>query len=170
MAEISEFVAFRFKVNLYDSGENHLLCSGYFSEVTGFEATMEPKVIGEGGYNWGEHHRCGPTKFAPIVLKRGVTDINDLWSWFDVTTRQANYGYRLSGEIIVYANPTASGGNVTDQAVMVWKLAGVLPTKFKGPDLSATASQVAIEEVHLVHQGLELQRPAPSGTAGRGAA
>ncbi len=170
MAEMSEFVGFRFKVSLYDGDQNQLLCSGYFSEVTGFEATMEPKVIGEGGHNWGEHHRSGPTKFAPLVLKRGVTDVNDLWSWFDVSTRQANYGYRLSGEIIVYGNPSVSGAKVTDQAVMVWKLNGVLPTKFKGPDLSATASQVAIEELHLVHQGLELKRPAPGGTAGRGAA
>jgi len=46
--------------------------------------------------------------------------------------------------------------------VMVWKLTGVLPTKFKGPDLNATASQVAIEELQLVHEGLELQRPAPA--------
>ncbi|QSB00832.1 phage tail protein [Methylomonas sp. EFPC1] len=170
MVEVSEFVAFRFKVNLYNSDQSSLLCSGYFSEVTGFEATMEPKVINEGGHNWGEHHRCGPTKFAPIILKRGVTDINDLWSWFDITTSQANYGYRLSGEIIVFGNPSVSGGNVTDNAVLVWKLNGVLPTKFKGPDLSATASQVAIEELQLVHQGLELQRPAPASTQGRGAA
>jgi len=170
VAEISEFIAFRFKVNLYNSDQSSLLCSGFFSEVTGFEATMEPKVIGEGGYNWGEHQRSGPTKFAPIVLKRGVTDVNDLWAWFDATTNQANYGYRMSGEIIVYANPSVDGDVVTDNAVMVWKLSGVLPTKFKGPDLSATASQVAIEELHLVHQGLELQRPAPAGTQGRGAA
>lgn len=172
MAETREFVAFRFKVNLYNSDQSSLLCSGYFSEVTGFEATMEPKVIGEGGHNWGEHHRSGPTKFAPIILKRGVTDVNDLWSWFDVTTNQANYGYRLSGEIVVYGNPTVTGNggqqSVKDNAVMIWKLSGVLPTKFKGPDLSATASQVAIEELHMVHQGLELQRPAPAGTQGRG--
>lgn len=173
MAEISEFVAFRFKVNLYNGDQSRLLCSGYFSEITGFEATMEPKVIGEGGHNWGEHHRSGPTKFAPIILKRGVTDVNDLWSWFDVTTNQANYGYRLSGEIVVYGNPTVTGNgsqqSVKDNVVMIWKLSGVLPTKFKGPDLSATASQVAIEELHMVHQGLELQRPAPAGTQGRGA-
>ena len=173
MAQTSEFVAFRFKVNLYHEDMSELLCSGYFSEATGFESTMESKAIREGGLNWGEHQRSGPTKFAPIILKRGVTDINDLWSWFDVTTNQANYGYRLNGEIIVYGNPSVTGTgsqqSVTDNAVMIWKLNGVLPTKFKGPDLSANASQVAIEELHMVHQGLELQRPAPAGTQGRSA-
>jgi phage tail-like protein len=161
VAELSEFVPFRFKVSLYHSASNELLCAGYFSEVTGFELTMEPRVIKEGGLNWGEHQRSGPTKFAPIILKRGVTSVNDLWTWFDITTRQASYGYRLTGEITVLGNPTA-GQTVTDNAVMVWKLTGVLPTKFKGPDLNATASQVAIEELQLVHEGLELQRPAPA--------
>ena len=55
-----------------------------------------------------------------------------------------------------------AGQTVADNAVMVWKLTGVLPTKFKGPHLHATASQVAIEELQLVHEGLELQRPAPA--------
>jgi phage tail-like protein len=161
VAELSEFVPFRFKVSLYRSDSNELLCAGYFSEVTGFELTMEPRVIKEGGLNWGEHQRSGPTKFAPIILKRGVTSVNDLWTWFDITTRQASYGYRLTGEITVLGNPTA-GQAAADNPVMVWKLTGVLPTKFKGPDLNATASQVAIEELQLVHEGLELQRPAPA--------
>ncbi len=162
---MSEFVAFRFRVNLYGSS-GELLCGGMFSEVTGFELTMEPKTISEGGRNWGELQRSGKTKFAPIILKRGVTTINDLWSWFDLTTRGANYGYRLSGEIEVFGNPTTtvSSGqhgvqSVTENPMLKWKLSGVLPTKFKGPDLSSTASQVAIEEIQLVHEGLELERP-----------
>lgn len=162
MAEISEFVPFRFKVSLYHGDSNELLCAGYFSEVTGFEATMEPKAIKEGGRNWGEHQRSGPTKFAPLILKRGVTSVNDLWAWFDVTTRQSYYGYRLTGEITVLGNPHHAGQTVTENPVMVWRLTGVLPTKFKGPDLNATANQVAIEELQLVHEGLELQRPAPA--------
>jgi phage tail-like protein len=162
---VSEFVPFRFRVSLYSSG-GELLCGGMFSEVTGFELTMEPKTISEGGRNWGELQRSGKTKFAPLILKRGVTSVNDLWSWFDITTRGANYGYRLSGEIEVLGNPTTTitkgqhgVQSLQESTVMKWKLTGVLPTKFKGPDLSATASQVAIEEVQLVHEGLELERP-----------
>jgi len=119
---------------------------------------MEPKVINEGGRNWGEIQRSGPTKFSPIVLKRGVTSLNDLWSWFDATTRGANYGYRVDGEIAIFA----SGNGLSKKPVMKWKLIKVLPTRFKGPDLSATANQVAIEELHLVHEGLTLERPPQS--------
>lgn len=164
------FVPFRFKVNLYNSSNDQLLCAGYFSEVSGFELTMEPKAIQEGGRNWGELQRSGITRFAPMVLKRGVTTVNDLWAWFDATTRGSNYGYRLHGEIVVLGNPstTVTGGGtgshpevtVQENPLMTWKLSGVLPTKFKGPDMNATANQVAIEELHLVHEGLELERPA----------
>lgn len=174
MAESSEFVPFRFKVSLYHSDSNELLCAGYFSEVTGFEITMEPKAIREGA-QLGEHQRSGPTKFAPMTLKRGVTSVNDLWAWFDITTRQNFYGYRLHGEITLLGNPSTkplggsgkgahAGQSVTENPVLVWKLSGVLPTKFKGPDLNATANQVAIEELQLVHEGIELQRPPRAGT------
>ncbi len=157
---MSEFVPFRFKVNLYNSENNQLLCSGKFSEVTGFELTMEPKVIQEGGRNWGELQRSGMTKFAPIILKRGVTTVNDLWSWFDASTRGSNYGYRLHGEIIVLGNPVE--GN-EENPVMTWQLENVMATKFKGPDLNSTANQVAIEEIQLVHEGLRLERPPAGG-------
>ena len=164
MAEVSEFIPFRFRVSLYHSDSQELLCAGNFSEVTGFEVTMEPKTIREGGHNWGEHQRSGLTRFAPMVLKRGVTTTNDLWGWFDAVNRQEFYGYRLSGEILVLGNPIAGdrGQLISETPVMTWKLSGVLPTKFKGPDLNASANQVAIEEVTLVHEGLELVRPAPA--------
>ena len=152
-----EFVPFRFEVHLYNADENQMLCQGVFSEVSGLEMTMEPKVITEGGRNWGEVQRAGLTRFSPVVLKRGVTEMNDLWSWFDATTRGSNYGYRLSGEIRVLGRTLDTEGN--RETLMIWKLAGVLPTKFKGPDLSSVANQVAIEELQLVHEGLTLERP-----------
>ena len=98
-----------------------------------------------------------------MVLKRGVTSVNDLWSWFDASTRGSNYGYRLHGEIIVLGNPIKGQ---QENPVMTWRLEGVMATKFKGPDLNSTANQVAIEEIHLVHEGLELERPAAAGSSG----
>lgn len=170
------FIPFRFQVTLYSAdkasgasaaatpeatrGETgDILCAGQFSEVTGLEATMTPKTISEGGRNWGAWQRSGPTSFSPITLKRGVTRVNDLWAWFEVTTRGANYGYRLRGEIVVLGNPRGGAGSAPEP-VLTWRLSNVLPVKFKGPDLSGTANQVAIEELQLVHEGLELVRTA----------
>lgn len=180
---MSEFVPFRFYVSLAKANDDkEILCRGAFSEVSGLEVTMEPKVIVEGGRNWGEFQRSGPAKFSPIVLKRGVTSLNDLWSWMDATSRGLNYGYRLTGSISVLSSGAetfpadaakkkedktkATETKKSSQPLLTWKLQQVLPTKFKGPDLSSTASQVAIEELHLVHEGLELVRaPEPKAAA-----
>lgn len=149
-----EFIAFRFHVKLFErDGGGAVLCQGAFSEVTGLEATMSPKALKEGGRNWGEVQLAGPTTFAPVVLKRGITALGDLFAWFDAVTRGANYALRYTGVIEVFhpARP--------DAPTLRWRLARVLPTRFKGPDLSATAAQVAVEELHLVHEGLVLERP-----------
>lgn len=162
---MAEFVPFRFQVSLYapDGPNDVLVCQGAFSEVTGLEASMTPKTVTEGGRNWGEIQLAGPTKFAPIVLKRGMTEIHDLYDWFDVTTRQANYAARMTGRIEVYDSNADTSGQRTPR--LTWELTRAMATKFKGADLSATANQVAIEELHLVHEGLTLIRPAATETS-----
>ena len=75
-----EFIPFRFRVALYDGEGGRLLCRGAFSEVSGLEATMAPKTLREGGRNWGEVQLAGPTSFAPVILKRGITEVADLWN------------------------------------------------------------------------------------------
>ncbi len=162
---MSEFVPFRFEVSLVHGGSGTLLCKGYFSEVSGLEMTMEPKAISEGGRNWGELQRVGQTRFSPIVLKRGVTDSTDLFNWFDAVTRGANYDYRLDGTIAVKGAEVDSSG--VAQTILTWNLSGILATRFKSADLSSTASQVAIEELTLVHEGLTLGQAAGGGNSGK---
>src|SRR5262245_41086173 len=62
------------------------LCSGSFADVSGLEATMEPKTIKVGGRNYGPLQRIGPVTFATVVLKRGMTEVRDLWSWWSLIT------------------------------------------------------------------------------------
>jgi phage tail-like protein len=156
-ASLGEFIAFRFRVGFYaDEAGRQLVCRGAFSEVSGLEASMTSKALKEGGRNWGDVQLSGPTTFAPVVMKRGFTEVGDLWSWFDSTTRQANYGLRYTGLIEVF-HPSRGFDQAPDYK---WWLLQVLPAKFKGPDLSGTASQIAIEELHVVHQGLVLERRA----------
>lgn len=167
MAELQgrEFIPFRFRVALHDGASGALLCGGAFSEVSGLELAMTPRTLKEGGRNWGEVQLAGPTAFTPVVLKRGITAVGDLWQWFDLVARQANYALRLDGTIEVW-HPEQKEA---DLPLLRWHLSHVLPIKFKGPDLSGTASQVAIEELHLVHEGLTLNEPAAPAAA-RGAA
>ena len=147
---IDPFIAFRFKVGLYANGggadlPSGPLCSGAFSEATGLEANMTPKTIREGGRNFGAVQRVGPTAFGTMTLKRGMTDADDLWRWFDLVTGRERFGMRLQGQIDVM-----SGADVAVR----WTLVNVMPVKFKAPDLAGAATQVAIEEVQLVFDEL----------------
>lgn len=149
---MAELIPYRFEVLLTQAG-GAVLCAGAFSEVTGLELSMKPKTVSEGGRNFGEVQLAGPTSFGTIVLKRGITEIADLWTWYDSVARGANYALRYDGRINV-VDPSQP-----DRHAFSWLLSRALPVKLKGPDLSATASQVAIEELHLVCESLTLERP-----------
>jgi phage tail-like protein len=128
--------------------ESIVLCDGAFAECAGLEATMEPKVIKEGGNNYGAVQRAGPVTFATVVLKRGVTTGRDLWTWFDLATAQGKYAHRM--DVIIRMRDRK------EKTLISWKLTGAMPVKFKAADLNARSTEVGIEELHLAHEGLTL--------------
>ncbi len=128
-------------------GEEKPLCKGAFSEVTGLEATMEPKEVKEGGRSYGSAQRAGPVSFGTVVLKRGLTDSADLWKWFELLAG-GQYAWRLTASVSLM---DGSG-----KTLWKWRLRRCLPVKFSAADLNATSSEVGIEELHLAHEGLEL--------------
>lgn len=122
------------------------LVEGAFAEISGLEATLEPKSIREGGLNGLMHQRAGPVTHATVILKRGVTRSRDLARWFDVIA-SGHYAGRLDVEIEMR--------DAAGDALMRFRLLRALPVKFKAADLNARATEVGIEELHLVHEGLE---------------
>ena len=145
---------FRFLVEFVDNpldggvGGPQTLCDGAFAECSGLEATMEPKVIREGGRNYGALQRSGSVTFATVVLRRGMTRSRDLWYWFEHLTSGARYAHRMDAYVTMY--------DTAGEAVLTWKLTRALPTKFKAADLNARGSDVGIEELHLAHAGLAI--------------
>jgi phage tail-like protein len=148
--------AFRFHLVFSDTrldggtgdGEREI-AGGAFAECTGLEATMEPKVIREGGLNYGAHQRAGTVSFVTVILRRGMTPNRDLWDWFHSGTLGGGYTRRMNVEI-----RHLDGDGQTE--VRRWRLDRALPVKFKSGDLNARAAEVAVEELHLVHEGLTL--------------
>jgi phage tail-like protein len=125
------------------------LCSGRFSEISGLEASMEPKVVRAGGRNWGEIQRPGLVKFATVILKRGVTRAPDLWTWFDLVARQGRTAVRLRAEVIQF--------DAGRREVLRWKMQNALPVKFKAATYVAASSEIGVEELHFVHEDLTLK-------------
>jgi phage tail-like protein len=121
------------------------VCSGAFAECTGLEATMEAKAIKEGGANYGVAQRAGPITFSTVVLKRGISSNRNLWQIFNAIS-SGLYAPRLQVTITLF---DGSG----DPAIS-WQLDRAMPIKFKFADLNAKGTEVGIEELHLVHEGL----------------
>ena len=122
---------------------------GAFAECSGLEATMEPRTIREGGRNYGAHQRPGPVTFATVILRRGITANVDLWDWFQQASLQGAYTHRRD---VTIAHLDFEGR----ERVRTWRLSRALPVKFRSADLDARSGEVAIEELHLVHEGLRL--------------
>jgi phage tail-like protein len=140
------------------SGSDVKLCAGSFSEVTGLEATMEPKVIKEGGRNFGVVQRVGPVTFATVVFKRGISTTTDLWKWFELIAGGAT-AKRLTATITMRATYGEPGESDPHKALYRWRLHRALPTKFKHADFNAQSTAVGIEELHVAHEGFELVMP-----------
>ena len=149
---ITPLHVFRFHVDfrsdsLFDDESHDRIdvCSGAFAECTGLEATMEVKTIKEGGRNYGAAQRAGGATFATVVLKRGISSNRNLFQIFN----SVSTGY-FAPRLQVTINVCDLDGS----AVMAWQLDKALPVKFKFADLNAKSTEIGIEELHLVHEGL----------------
>jgi phage tail-like protein len=145
------FSLYRFHVEFRRKTDNDVsLAHSAFSECSGLEATMEPKVIKAGGVNYGAFQRAGRVTFATVVLKRGITRNRDLWKWFSHVNERGKLAFRLDVKIVVF-------GHAADESSppsLTVQLARALPVKFKSGDLNARTTDVGIEELHLAHEGL----------------
>ena len=146
------FTALRFEVRFTEAGRDGApveVCSGAFAECTGLEASMEPKLIRVGGLNYGAVQRAGPVSFATVILKRGMTSTRHLFEWFQLVGG-GSVAHRRNAEIVMQ--------DMAGAPVLTWGLDNCLPIKFKAADLNAKGGEVAVEELHLAHEGLRLFR------------
>ncbi|PVV26854.1 MAG: hypothetical protein B6D79_04950 [gamma proteobacterium symbiont of Ctena orbiculata] len=139
--------AFNFLVSI-EGSDSHAVQAG-FSEVSGL--SMEVQVI---EYRAGNNRSNTPvkipglTKYAPVTLKRGLIGSLDLFEWI---TQSANSG--RSGQ----RNITIELLNEDNDTVFTWKLRNAWVSNYTTGDLNANSSEIAIETVEVVHEGLIIE-------------
>ena len=127
---------------------------GGFSDISGLEATMEPRPIVAGGSNYGAIQRPGPVTFATVVLKRGIVTSRHLWRWW-AAFAGADGGNGAWGPA---SRADVSIALLREGApVLGWTLRRAMPVKFRAGALSAKSADVAVEELHLAHEGLGME-------------
>lgn len=160
MDETSELLqAFNFEVTFTGMKGRAGPLDGYtgaFSECSGLELEAEVKDYNEGGFNDGVIRRVGRVKLVPLVLKRGMFVVGEdgiadsgIWDWISGMVSGTLPIPRYNGVVSV-KDPSRQ------RIVAKWSFSQGLPSKVTGPALNAKTGEVAIEELHIVHQGLRL--------------
>jgi phage tail-like protein len=152
--------SFRFEVLLTRSAAGNppeSLGNGAFAECSGLELEADVKEYLEGGFNSGVIRRVGRVKLQPLVLKRGImvpvggqyVD-TAFWDWLTDMVSGVLPVLRCDGHIRV--------SNLQNtQVVAHWSFTRGLPVKLTGPALNAKTGEIAIEELHIAHEGLQLE-------------
>lgn len=150
---------FKFVVTLSRStpgGAEPALGDGAFAECSGLQLEADVRELLEGGRNDGVTRRVGRVKLVPLVLKRGMFSpgprdpVNTaIWDW--LTSMVSGYGVRRYNGQVTLFDPTLSVAHAT------WSFDRGLPLKVVGPTLNAKTGEVAIEELHIAHEGLRLK-------------
>lgn len=140
------------------------LGDGGFQECSGLELEADIREYLEGGRNDAVVRRVGRVKLQPLVLKRGMflrpataapgatadRVIPDLWLWFQNMVRGTLPVPRFDG-VIEVRGPQGTRPRAT------WRFVRGLPLKVVGPAMNARTGEIAIEELHVAHEGLWLE-------------
>lgn len=120
---------------------------GAFSECSGLTADGDAVDYREGTDMQPNVRKLpGLRKYSNITLKRGYTQDTSLWEWYQ----------NIANGVSDRRNITIILLNEERQAVLSWQMVGFL-NKVEGPSFKAGASEVAIESVELVHEGLTIE-------------
>ena len=144
----SPYGAFNFIVALggaQGSGDENII--GGFSDASGLGFEVSYAEYRNGNEKFNTNRKIPNThKNDDVTLKRGLIGSDDLFQWLkgvrDGTIDRRNISITLLDEA---RNP-----------VVTFTLKNAQPKKYSGPTLAAKGgSDVAMEELHLVHEGIE---------------
>ena len=119
--------------------------------VRGLGQLTELISVHEGGDADASRSIVGPTKFEPVTITRGLSRDTAFEKWAQAIRHGTGPAPRKDVRIEMYDN--------AQRITFAWVLKGALPIKFEAPDLNAAATDVAVEELTLAYDGLELEEP-----------
>ncbi|MCB9761861.1 MAG: phage tail protein [Alphaproteobacteria bacterium] len=133
-------------INVYNfTVEIGSIIQGNFREASGLDRSRSVIEYREG------HERQPYVRKLPgfestsnVSLKRGMVDGKELWDWFHKNPKDADF--RQDVDIVLYDDAF--------NEVVRWTLKDAFPTKWTGPSLNASGTEMALEELELAHSGL----------------
>lgn len=156
-----------------------------FTSVSGLSLAVESIPYREGGMNTTLHQIPGQATFSPITLTRGVHLANDQgWRWMKRlfaavgpsragttdTSGYVGYNFRTSVTIHVLQHPVnfnneinannqgkrSTYGSLNDPVAMSFRAYNAWISALAYSDLNAGDNAIAVEQMTLVHEGLDM--------------
>jgi phage tail-like protein len=119
-----------------------------FSEVEGLAGHTDVIAYREGADKSNAFRLLpGLVRYPPVLLRRGFAADARLFEWWQ-SVRDGVLDRRSVAIVLL---------DEKREPVTRWRLRRAWPTKWEGPSLDAKASDVAIETLELVHEGIELE-------------
>ena len=118
--------------------------AGGFSEVTGFDASIDVIEYREGDMTQTPLKIPGLKKYGNITLKQGLVDSMVRYEWMTAGLEGDVERKTLTITLLdIAGSPAAS-----------WQIINAWPVKYTAPDFNATSSEVAIESLEIAHEGM----------------
>lgn len=124
-----------------------------FSEVSGLDSENTPIEYREGADAINSMRKLpGIEKYSNVSLKRGITGTLALWNWRKEVRDSSSTAPPRKEVTILLLNEKGD----RNTPAMTFKLRNAWPTKITGPSLNAKGNDIAIEQLDLVHERLEI--------------
>ncbi len=126
------YASHSYVVSLQGRGSQGRVLGG-FSDVSGLSSHIQ-KIT-------------GMNKSTDVTLKRGVVDSSGINEWLS----QVRAARALASRDVIVTLRDKTGSQVQS-----WKLHNAIPAKYTGPTLSGKGNDLAIEELVLTAEGVEI--------------
>lgn len=124
----------------------------YFRSVSGLRTETEVIPVRAGGALT-TFNLVGAVKFSPIVLKQGFMETSALMKWRQLWLTPGSM-VRSGGQIIQL--------NTALKPMMAWNFYRGWPSKWELGEFDASKSELSIETLEIVHEGLEIADSVPA--------
>ncbi len=121
-----------------------------FTECSGLSVNLKYETYFEGGVNDQQRIILGHKEFSDVTLKRGITDDLAFWDWATGSPPK-----RRNINILLF--------NQAGETMQCWTLIGAVPVSWTTGAMQADSSSIAIEELTLAYEGLNVQAKTQGG-------
>ena len=119
-----------------------------FQTVSGLSVEYDMEEYKEGGENRFTHKLPVRTKYADLVLKRGMLTNSEVLDWFTRAFRDRDFKPTNLNIVLL---------NEKGEPLRTWNVAHAVPRKWQVSDLNASENSLVIETLELSYQYFTVQ-------------